>query len=341
MLRPILIALLLGLLLAAAVPFPVLNPVISPVTTSLRGVSAVSATTAWVSGADGTVLLTTDAGKTWERKSVPDTEKLDFRDVQGFDARAAVIMSAGPGAASRVYRTTDGGATWKLVLQNPDADGFFDGLAFWDARRGMLIGDPVDGAFTLYGTEDGGASWTRVSGAPAAGQGEGAFAASGTSLAVAEGGFAWFGTGGVKGGRVFRSTDWGATWQAVETPIRHDGAAAGVFSVAFRDGKHGVAVGGDYQKGGEREGTAVVTDDGGLTWRVAAGAPGGYRSAVAWLDGKTVMCTGPSGSDISMDDGRTWKAWGEAGYHALSVVKGDGFATGSGGRIGRISAAGH
>ena len=43
----------------------------SGVTGRLRGVSAVSSRTAWASGANGTVLRTTDGGLTWQARPVP------------------------------------------------------------------------------------------------------------------------------------------------------------------------------------------------------------------------------------------------------------------------------
>ena len=58
------------------------------------------------------MLRTVDAGKTWSVFKVPGAEKLDFRDVEGFSADEAVILSIGPGEDSRVYRTSDGGHTW-------------------------------------------------------------------------------------------------------------------------------------------------------------------------------------------------------------------------------------
>ena len=74
-------------------------------TVRLRGISAVDANIAWASGREGTVLRTLDGGKTWTNVSVPDAKALDFRDIEGFDANTAVVLSIGPGDASRVYRT--------------------------------------------------------------------------------------------------------------------------------------------------------------------------------------------------------------------------------------------
>ena len=101
---------------------------------------------------------------------------------------------------------------------------------------------------------------------PPALPGEGAFAASGTCLVVGADGHAWFGTGGAKVARVFRSTDRGRTWTVAETPLRAGSPSAGIFSLAFWDADHGVAVGGDYKQPEEAGGTVARSSDGGRTW---------------------------------------------------------------------------
>jgi photosystem II stability/assembly factor-like uncharacterized protein len=330
----------LSILAAAVFAFAAGPPWVNqrcPVEASLRGVSAVDVSTAWAGGTKGAVLRTTDGGANWIVRPVVGAEELDFRDVEAFDAQRAIILSSGPGAQSRIYRTTDGGERWTLAHQNTDSSGFFDAIAFWDTRRGLAVGDPVDGRFVLLRTEDGGANWRRIDevGMPPAHESEGAFAASGTCLAVDRNGRAWFGTGGVNGGRVFRSADWGQTWAVVETPIRHDSPSSGIFSLVFR-GEHGVAVGGDYQKPEEDRANVIVSDDGGRTWTVAGGTrPRGYRSAAAY-SGQALIATGPNGTDRSEDGGNTWRSeQGAAGFNALSFVDGAGWAVGARGAIAR------
>ena len=308
-------------------------------TASLRGISAVDASTAWASGTGGTILKTEDGGNSWQKVTFIDGTSLDFRAISAFDRRTAIVMSAGPGDASRIYRTSDGGANWTLRLKNADENGFFDALAFWNRKRGLLLGDPVGGRFVVLRTENGGATWQRVraTGMPPAQEGEGAFAASGTCLVAGPDGRAWFGTGGVKGARVFRTEDWGVTWKVAETRLRHDAASAGIFSLAFRDALHGVAVGGDYGKLADDRNNVAITADGGATWRTPNGPPpSGFRSAVAFVPGSNrVVATGPAGTDVSGDGGQTWKRASEHGYHALSFPReGRGWASGSDGRIG-------
>src|SRR5215467_2960407 len=82
-----------------------------------RGLCAVSAKVAWVSGTKGTYGRTTDGGRVWAVGSVPGAEKLDFRDVEAFGETTAYLLSARPGEDSRIYKTTDGGKTWTLQFK--------------------------------------------------------------------------------------------------------------------------------------------------------------------------------------------------------------------------------
>ena len=308
----------------------------SGTTSSLRGLSAVSDRVAWASGAKGAVVRTVDGGASWKRIEVPDAADLDFRDVQAFSADSAVLMSAGPGPLSRIYTTSDGGASWKLALKNEDENGFYDGIAFWDRKRGLLVGDAVNGRMTLLRTEDGGASWTPVvpSNMPAALEGEGAFAASGTPVAVGRNGRAWFGTGGGANARVFRSTDWGVTWKVSDAPVRH-GADSGIFSITFWDDLHGVVVGGKHSAPEEAAGNIAFSDDGGVTWKAPTSQrPAGYRSAVlAAAKGKILIVTGTTGTEISRDGGASWQPMDAAGFHALSLGGATVWASGNKGAI--------
>lgn len=341
-----------------AYPWTVMNPVASFLlaaavsltwtiqpsgsTASLRGVSAVNSKVVWTSGSNGTCLRTDDGGGTWHALTVPGAEKLDFRAVVAFDAMAAYLMSAGPGAQSQVYRTSDGGAHWEHLLSNPDPDGFFDALAFWDRKHGMVLGDPVAGRFTILTTEDGGRTWQRQNSPPAL-KGEGAFAASNSSLVLRRDGDrleAWFATGGPGAARVFHSADAGRTWSVTTAPIRNDGASAGIFSIAFADAEHGVVVGGDYAKPDEDQHNIALTSDGGRTWSEPAGArPKGFRSTVIFLRNRTVWITaGTSGSDVSYDDGKTWMPFDSGTFNAIaSVTDGATWAAGPNGRIARLA----
>jgi len=304
---------------------------------SLRGAWAVNEQIVWASGSNGTYLRTTDGGAHWTAATVPGAAELDFRDVQGVDANTAYLLSIGKGSTSRVYKTTDSGAHWKLSLQNSDTEGFFDEMAFWNPQHGILVGDQVDGQMVAMATEDGGASWQRLKLPPAI-PGEGAFAASGTGITVLGDGDVWVGTGGVNAARVYHSADGGHTWTVGFAPIRADSASAGIFSLAFSDAQHGIAVGGDYSKPAEAGGNIALTTDGCKTWFTATIPPKGFRSAVAYVaDRKVWIAVGTSGADLSTDDGKNWRAFDTGNYNAVSFASSKaGWAVGPAGRIAKF-----
>jgi photosystem II stability/assembly factor-like uncharacterized protein len=316
----------------------------SGVTARLRGVSAVSDRIAWASGADSTVLRTTDGGATWKKLTVT-ADKLDFRDIDAIDANIAYVLSIGNGPASRIYKTTDAGATWKLQFRSEDPKAFYDAMSFWDRDHGIVIGDSIDGQFCIMTTENGGRTWMRVPARalPPALENEGAFAASGTNIALFGKSHAWIGTGAGAKARVLSTADRGRTWRIAETPLSA-GASAGIFSVAFRDALNGVVVGGDYRKENEAVDNLAVTSDGGATWKLVRGLSG-FRSAVAYVPSASrrtapaLVAVGPTGTDYSTDDGRTWMPLEGPGFDTLSFARGRPIAFGAGARgsIGKLT----
>jgi photosystem II stability/assembly factor-like uncharacterized protein len=312
----------------------------SHTTASLRGIAVAGPGIAWASGSGGTVRRTEDGGYLWQICTTPpDAEKLDFRAIQAFDANTAFVMSSGKGHLSRVYKTTDGCQTWTQVFENPDADGFFDAMILTGLRTGTILGDPVGGSFAVFVTSDGGLTWRREK-TPASAQGAGAFAASNSSLLAAERGIpAMFGTGGPLGAQLFLripATAFHVQWQAQAMPEFPAADGAGIFSIAAGTMKHLVAVGGAYQKPMERAGSAAFSNDGGRNWKPAQSLPGGYRSAVVYdRKHKAWLTTGPGGTDVSFDDGLTWRpVQGDeaTGWNAIALP----FVVGAKGRVGKI-----
>jgi photosystem II stability/assembly factor-like uncharacterized protein len=326
----------------------------------LRGLAPVSARTAWVSGSAGTVLRTTDGGRSWADVSPPDAAGLELRDVEAFDARRAVVLSIGEGTDSRIYRTSDGGATWQRTFTNAEPTAFYDCLAFWDRRHGIALSDPVGGRFRVLRTDDAGRSWSVVdpTGMPAAQPGEFAFAASGTCLVTAGRSEAWIASGGGATSRVYRSRDRGRTWTVTSTPVRST-PAGGIFSLAVR--RHGgrgsrdlVAVGGDFTAPTVGTDASARSRDGGRSW-IAGGPLGGYRSGAAWLPERrtdrhghgrpwsagrgdrsraSVIAVGPTGTDLSTDGGRSWRTVDTGSLDGVACTR-DGacWASGEHGRV--------
>ena len=314
----------------------------SGTTARLRGLCVVDENTAWASGQHGTVLRTTDGGKTWKRLEIPDAADCDFRDIEAFDKTTAWILAIGPGERSRIYKTGDAGLTWKLVHQLADPRGFLDAIAFWDPNHGIAVGDPVEGKFMVLVTNDAGESWHAPEQIkmPAALEREGAFAASGTCLVADGNERAYFATGGAGVSRVFHTPDQGRTWQFANTPILAGNASSGAFSLAFHGERQGIAVGGDYQNPDHTTSLIAITENAGETWiKPRIRGPRGYRSCVAWSPGTdALVAVGPTGTDILRAGATAWERLSEQGFHACAFAKqgGLGWAVGENGAIARI-----
>ena len=301
---------------------------------SLRGLSVVNDKTIWVSGSNGTVGLSTDGGNSWKWIKVPGFEKRDFRDIEAFDAKTAVIMAID--APAHILKTVNGGETWKIVYENKTPGMFLDALEFWNEQSGIVMGDPVKGKFFIARSFDGGNTWGEIphDRSPAAIPGEACFAASGTNLRRLNLGEACFVTGG-KVSRLF--------WKGepVRLPVIQGTESTGAYSIAIKGDKkrkssdYFVIVGGDYKKDTLRDQNCFITKDGGKTWIAPSIPPNGYRSCVEFINDNALITCGTSGVDMSNDGGMTWQALSSAGFHVCRKAKrGDNvFLAGSDGRI--------
>jgi len=335
-------------------PQPIWQMQDSGTTAGLRGIDNVDGSVAWASGAGGVVLKTTDGGQHWQKCAIPDAATdgatLDFRGVQAWDAHTAIVMASGPGEKSRLYKTTDGCKSWVVLLSNEDKDGFWDALRLWTQTDGFLAGDPVDGhPFLSEFTSWNGVVLDNTLYDLNATKGEGAFAASNSSIALApfrtrDGASreAWLATGGVSGSRVIHYQHFnGGEPERCSTSIAAVGifpktANGGIFSIDFKGDRHGIAVGGDYAKPNDPTGTAAWSSDGGATWTASTTPPHGYRSTVQWSQSEKLWITaGTNGSDLSRDDGRTWQPLDKGNWNALSLP----FIVGPKGRIARLNPA--
>lgn len=301
----------------------------SGIDTNLRGVSAVrishsksppsTTTMVWASGSNGVILQSRDAGAHWKQLTVRGGETLDFRSIQAFDEKIAYVMSSGEGEKSRIYKTFDGGENWKLQYTDKRGSFFLDAMVCISTKQCYAMSDPVDGKFLLLATRDG-EHWDELprDHMPAALPAEGAFAASGTCLAIYDRREIYFATGG-PAARVFHSPDLGGTWTVVDTPIASGNASSGNFSITRR-GDSMILVGGDYKDVNRSDRTAAYSLDRGATWTLAATPPHGFRSAVVFVEGKLLVAVGTGGEDISRDQGAHWTSTGSLDLNALVVL---------------------
>jgi photosystem II stability/assembly factor-like uncharacterized protein len=282
--------------------------------TSIRGLSVVDDKVAWVSGSKGFFANTINGGKTWNWQQVKGFEKADFRDIEAFSDKEAIIMSSGTPAL--ILKTIDAGATWKVNYRNSDTTYFLDAMDFDSPKHGFVMGDPINGKFFLMETNDGGDNWRSYPG-PEAMQNQAAFAASGTCL-LTKGLFAII-TGGSSAEAITRKIKKDG-WDHHPIPMIHGKSAQGAFSISAEKNRL-IIVGGDYQKDKQSDSTACYSTNNGLTWHLPNSFPVGYQSCVEFIRHSTFLSTGTPGSNITLDGGKNWTKIDEISYNVCRKAK--------------------
>jgi photosystem II stability/assembly factor-like uncharacterized protein len=245
------------------------------------------------------------------------------------------------------------------------------------SEAGVLIGDPIAGQFVIYTTKNQGDSWQpwetnegkepHLRFKPAkASKGESLFAASNSAVFILSPNQFFFVTGGKGGSHIFAAEghdpfDNGImTWKFAVTKLALPSTeTAGAFAIAgqpsgpYNDNVNLMVVGGDYRNP-DTIGAAVFLpfreqnsffafDPNSQKVLKTQTPPHGYRSAVAYdTKSETWITVGPNGTDISTDDGKSWRALypstGDAAdsdknWNALSLP----FVVGPNGRIGKLN----
>jgi len=317
---------------------PTVSTSVLPGEPSLRG-SAMTTQTMWVTGSNNAVFMSNDGGKTWLNRSPQLTEGSDFRDIEVFSDKHAIVMSVGTGDASKLLETKDGGASWQLLYQNVHEQGFFDSIGFWDENVGLLLGDPVDGYYVVEKTEDGGKSWRRIAKTklPAMLDKEAAFAASGNTLIVGEKGKAWITTGGFSAS-IYVSHDYGESWQRQSVPLYSETQTAGGYGLAINHKQQVFVLGGDYQQ--RPKNYANIATFSGNEWQIVNAGNHGLRTAMSCIP-SVCLATGKTGNDISYDQGITWHSFdasedkqGDKGYYTATTNGQVVLTAGANGRVG-------
>ena len=298
---------------------------------SFRGLSVVNNDVAWVSGSNGTVGKTIDGGKSWKWMIVKGFEKTDFRDIEAFDKNTALIM--GVDEPAFILRTRDGGKTWKVVFENKTKGMFLDAMEFWNDQSGIVIGDPIKHLFYIGRTFDGGKTWQNIPDKyePVADSGEACFASSGTNIRKLNKSEAVFVSGGLESHIFIRD-------KKILLPIIQGKESTGANSIAVKNNKVMIVVGGDFLQKDSINKNCVLTKDGGHSWFAPQTSPTGYRSCVEYLSKNKWITCGLNGVDISDDDGMNWKSISKESFHVCrKAKKGKAvYFAGNGGRVGKI-----
>jgi photosystem II stability/assembly factor-like uncharacterized protein len=318
---------------------PVVEVITTGTKTSLRGLSIPNDNVIWVSGSNGTVGRSSNAGKNWNWFTVKGYEKTEFRDIEAFDGQTAVIM--GVGEPAYILKTTDGGMTWKLVYENQTKGMFLDAMDFSNDEHGIVVGDPINGKIFMAKTKDGGDSWknVEVSGERMrADSGEAFFAASGTNIRFFRNDKFFLASGGTRS-RLFTGEE------VITIPIVQGAETTGANSIAVFDDGSGkgsrklVVVGGDFRAEARPDSNCAYSLNGGKTWKIPVTPPHGYRSCVEYLSPTDLLACGLNGVDYSANSGRDWQWISTEGFNVCRISKyGHAvFLAGNNGKIAKIS----
>ena len=259
----------------------------------------------------------------------------NFRSISRQKERTFTLSIGSP---ALLFRTQLGNS--KIVYTETHEKAFYDSMAFWNDQEGIAIGDPTDDCMSIIITRDGGNTWNRLAcdNLPRAREGEAAFAASDTNIAIIND-HTWVATGGMAS-RILYSPDKGRTWEVFETPIVQDRPTTGMYSLDFHDKKNGFAIGGDYTRPADNSANKIRTQDGGKTWQlVAKNQSPGYRSCIQYIPNggaEKLVAVGFEGIDYSADAGNTWQHLSDEGFYTVRFLNDSVAFAGGNGRVAKV-----
>lgn len=270
---------------------------ISGTNTNLRGSSIATDQSIWVSGSNGYVGRASSMQSDWIFFQIPDFETAELRDIYAIDSLHAIVMSCTEPAV--ILKTDDGGLHWRICYQSNLQDTFLDGFDFWENGNGICMGDPINNKFLMFTTSDWGETWKEslTENQPKVADSIYAFAASGSGIQCLENGIVFFGTGG-NAALIYKSMDWGNTWQYESTPIISGTESTGIFSIDFSSKKYNCITGGDYASPKNSTNNFYYRKKN-TKWIYPDKAPDGYMSCVKIIKKNLVITCGTNGVDIA------------------------------------------
>jgi len=272
----------------------------------------------WDIAAGDGVYRSTDGGATWSHLGLGATRHIGAIWVDPRNADVALVATLGhafgPNAERGLYRTEDGGRNWTHVLdKGPDVgavdiagdpaqpDLLFASL--WQVRRHPWLDyfqPPVGPGSGIVRSTDGGKSWTAVGsqGLPAGPLGR-------IELAVARGTESrrvWAAISAPAGEGLYRSEDGGESWERLNA---EPALTSDYMSGLTPDPKNPDVV---WAMGRSLR----VSTDGGRTFRIAKGSPGGDDYHFLWIDptdARRMIVAADQGAVLTLNGGESWSSW--------------------------------
>lgn len=289
--------------------------------TGLNSVYFLNANTGWVASKEGNMAKTTDGGETWTTVTTGVTNEIDFiyflNENEGIAAGHSIYGS------STKIKTADGGKTWSTYSDFPGNLYCVCGIT---ASTLYAAGD------NLVQSADGGKTWTDLGTAPTSSIEKYVdihFINAGTGFIAVE----------KYGGRVYKTTDAGATWTRMTLP--GGSSVPELTNLSVLDENSVIVFG--------TSGYIAKTTDGGASW-IEAGAKGntGFNvNSVFFVNEKKGFATGfkQMGATIctTVDGGKTWKDTTAKTFKPYDIYFVDslyGWSSGDGGSISKTTDGG-
>jgi photosystem II stability/assembly factor-like uncharacterized protein len=257
----------------------------------ISGVWFVNRTTGWAVGDAGTLLFTSDGGKTWVQQA--SHTNYDLFDVRFVDEKTGWVV----GERGTVLKTTNAGHTWKP--QHSHTANTLFAISFLDKKTGLLVGD----SGTIIKTTNAGKSWSPKISLTANGLYGVSFADKTHAWAVGD------------ESTILASIDGGKTWKVQYPPAggsTNRAASAGVagatprriypnlYDVWFVSPKIGFAVG--------EQSDLIVTRNGGKSWTIMPEGTADTWYAVRFATSKIGWLAGTGGQVLQTTNaGRSWQ----------------------------------
>ncbi|WP_447590943.1 WD40/YVTN/BNR-like repeat-containing protein [Aquipseudomonas campi] len=250
-------------------------------------------------GDRGHILFSDDSGKNWVQARVPTRQMLT--GVFFIDDKKGWAV----GHDAQILATTDGGANWTLQFEDLEREAPLLDIWFQDANHGLAVG--AYGA--LLETTDGGQNWNNVSDRL---DNEDGYHLNGIT-AVKDAGLFVVG----EMGSMFRSADWGQTWERMHAP--YEGSLFGALGTANANTLLVYGLRGNLLRstdfGTTWQSLQLLSENGPLRFGLAGGT---------LLKDGTLVIVGHGGSVLrSSDGGRTFSVINRSDRASLAGVTDD------------------
>jgi len=259
-----------------------------------------------------------DAGRTWVHLGLRDGQQIPQIIVDPHNPNRLFVAVLGhpygPNEERGLYRSTDGARTFQRVWYRDENTGAIDVafaandpntiyLATWEARQGPWENGAWRGPGSgLFKSTDGGTTWSPImNGLPTVEQGLGRI---GIAIAPNDARRLYLTIDAGAASGIYRSDDAGASWRKVSTDARVHNRGDDFAELKVDPTNPDVVYSGSI--------VAWKSTDGGSTWRMFRGAPGGDDYHRFWINPDNpdvILIAADQGAIITVNGGQSWSSW--------------------------------